>query len=449
MINLIFLIYWLLIFEGVLRKWGVPEYKDVIFFIRVPFVLVVYALAFHLRRWPKATHILQVSYVLAIFIAMLAVIQFFSGEYDYRYSLLIVQGWMNYFFYIPLAFIIAEQFGKEEINSLIRQTLWFAIAAAPLVIMQYNVPSTDMINQGFGIDEEHQFQNLGSGLGLVRPFGFFTSTLGQQMFVASCMAILAATWLMPKNIRPVKSPLLVVSTLAILILLILSQSRGLFFNAALVLLFAVMAIWIRGDLRTLLKIVLFLTLLIPVTLALWMMVFPTAFEAFDLRVMGAAAEETQYFEFGVVGRAFYGFYSFLYYLQDTPVIGYLLGFGSNAARQLPWVVLPNAAYLMTGPDGWAEEGWDRHIVELGPLFGIIYILFRIGLTWWLLRLALQAIRRANNFTPILFFSFVGITLLNGQITGHGTVNGYTWLFVGFCAASARDYSGRRIRHKTG
>jgi len=28
-------------------------------------------------------------------------------------------------------------------------------------------------------------------------------------------------------------------------------------------------------------------------------------------------------------------------------------------------------------------------------------------------------------------------LLNGQITGQGTVNGYAWLFAGFCMATIR------------
>lgn len=437
LVKLIFVIYWLLIFEGALRKWVVPEYKDVIFFIRVPVVLSVYALALYSRQWPKKNLILHITYIQALICAVLAFAQFLTGEYDYRYFLLAVHGWMNYFLYIPLAFIIAGQFGKEEINRLIHQTFWFAVAAAALVIMQYNQPDTHVINQGYGIDEMHQFQNLGSGMGMVRPFGFFTSTLGQQMFVSSCMALTVAVWLMPKHARPVKNTLLIVDTLAVLVMIILSQSRGLFFNVALIWLVTGVAAWTSRKKQMLARSVILPVLLIPATLVLWMLVFPDALEAFSERVLGAREVEMEHFQFGIIGRAFYSFYSFVYYLQDTPWIGYFLGFGSNAAWQLEWVVLPEAVYYHEGPSGWSEEGWERHIIELGPILGILFILFRIGLTWWLGRIALRAIRRYQNPTAILLFGFVGIMLLIGQITGHGTVNGYAWIFVGFCAAAAR------------
>ncbi|MGZ8158685.1 MAG: hypothetical protein ACXWT1_18420 [Methylobacter sp.] len=444
LVNLIFVIYWLLIFEGALRKWVMPEYKDVIFFIRVPVVLSVYVLTLYSRLWPKTNLILHATYILGLISAVLFFVQLIAGEYDFRYLLIAVHGWMNYFLYIPLAFIIADQFGKEEINRLIRQTFWLAFVAALLVIMQYNELDTHIINQGFGIDEIYQFQNLGSGFGMVRPFGFFTSTVGQQMFVASCMALTGAVWLMPKHARPVKNILLIAGTLAVLVMIILSQSRGLFFNIALIWLVTGVAAWKNGKKRLLAWTVIFPALLIFVTQALWMMVFPDALAAFSERVLGAGEVEMEYFQFGIIGRALYSFYSFVDYLQDTPLIGYLLGFGSNAASQLEWVVLPEAAHYHEGPSGWGEEGWERHIIELGPLLGVIFILFRIGLTWWLGCIALRSIRRSQDFTAILLFGFVGITLLIGQITGHGTINGYVWMFVGFCAAAARVLDVRHV-----
>ena len=40
------MIYWLLIFEGALRKWVFPEYQQIIFFLRDPIVLLAYIIAF-------------------------------------------------------------------------------------------------------------------------------------------------------------------------------------------------------------------------------------------------------------------------------------------------------------------------------------------------------------------------------------------------------------------
>lgn len=437
LVNLIFVIYWLLIFEGALRKWVAPELKNYIFFVRMPFVLSVYGLAFHYGQWPKASRILQVTYIMAFISVILAIVQLGSGGYDSRYLLIAVYGWINYFLYIPLAFIISRQFGKEEINRLIRQTLWIAVASAPLVIMQYNASASDLINQGSGIDEEYIFHNLGSGMGLVRPFGFFTSTLGQQMFVASCIALTLATWLTPKHARQIKNTLLIPGTLASLVMLVLSQSRGLFFNVALILLAAGLGAWVSGNQRLLVRVVILPTLLIPAALVLWIMVFPIAFEAFSERLYTAWEHEAIYYRFGIFSRAFTAFYSFVDYIESTPFFGFLLGIGGNAARLMAWVDLPKAAYSNVGAIGWGENGWDRHIIELGPILGCAYILFRIGLTCWLSRIVLQKIRHTKNPTAILMFGFVGIMLLSGQITGHGTVNGYTWLFVGFCVAATK------------
>lgn len=443
LVNLIFVIYWLLIFEGALRKWVAPQFSEYIFFIRVPIVLIVFFLALYYRQWPKTNRILYATYLLAFLSAMLPVVQFLTGEYDSRYLLLVIHGWMNYFLYIPLVFIIVDQFGREEINRLIRHTLWIAIVAAPLVIMQYNVSSTDVINQGFGIDEEHQFQNLGSGMGLVRPFGFFSSTVGQGMFVNSCMALTLTVWLMPEHARPVRKISLIVGTLAVLVMLVLSQSRGLFFMTALVFLAAGIGAWSSGNRRMLIQVILLLVMLFPSAMVLWQQVFPIALEAFSERVSDAWEFETEFFQFGTFGRAFHGFYSFIYYLEDTPLSGYLLGFGSNAVKQLAWVDLPEAAYYPVDNFEWGEECWERHIIELGPVLGITYILFRISLTWWLGCIALRSVRRTQNSTAILLFGFVGISLLIGQMTGHGTINGYTWMFVGFCAAAAKVPNTRR------
>ncbi len=39
MVRIIFVLYWLLIFTGALRKWGLPQLQKPLFFIAVPFTL--------------------------------------------------------------------------------------------------------------------------------------------------------------------------------------------------------------------------------------------------------------------------------------------------------------------------------------------------------------------------------------------------------------------------
>jgi hypothetical protein len=179
---------------------------------------------------------------------------------------------------------------------------------------------------------------------------------------------------------------------------------------------------------------------------LWPLLFPKALEVFVARWAGAWRAEAQVFQFGIFGRALYGFYGFVYYFSDTPLAGYLLGIGGNAASQLDWVRMPPAALEWRGYGAWAEGGWERHIVELGPPLGLAFIILRLVLTIWLGLRAVYATRRSGEVLPVVVFGYVGIVLLYGQITGHGTVNGFGWMFFGFCLAAARcaEHSSTRL-----
>src|SRR3954464_8608799 len=45
--------FFLLIFEGVFRKWLLPQYSDILLIVRDPVVLVIYLLAIKARVFPR------------------------------------------------------------------------------------------------------------------------------------------------------------------------------------------------------------------------------------------------------------------------------------------------------------------------------------------------------------------------------------------------------------
>lgn len=437
LVSLVFVLYWLLIFEGALRKWGVPQLEQVFFFIRIPVTLVLYWIAFYYRRWPRTNAPMLFFYFFVVVTTMLIPIQFIMGDYDSRYLLLVGYGWINYFFYIPLAFLIAEQFRQEDLRRLIRHTMWIALASAPVVILQFISPPDSVINLGSGLDEENQFRGLDAVFGVVRPTGFFTSTLGQQMLVAGAAAMALAVFLQQKRARPISPLLLWMGTAAIAVMIMFSQSRGLFLNVGLILAAAAVAGLLTGKKRVVLRTIVWPTALLVLVVILWPLLFPDAFEVFTERWLSAWRKESYLFQFGIFGRALYGLYSFIYYLPETPAFGYLLGLGGNAANQLNWVQLPQAAFEWQGYGGWAELAWERHIIELGPALGTVFIAFRVWLTIWLAVRAMRATRLSGDPLPVILFGYASVTLLFRQITGHGTVIGFCWLFVGLCVASAR------------
>lgn len=433
-IQVIFIIYWLVIFEGALRKWVFPTGADILFFIRAPFALYVYALVLYYKLWPRTSAPLLAAYLLAIASFFLLPIQFIQGGYGLKYLILWGYGWHNTFFYIPLAFIIGKLFTQEDVFRFFRHTLWLAVIAVPLVMLQFSTPPDSIFNQGSGLDEDTQFRSMQVALGVVRTSGFFTSTLGQTLFLGAVTWILAALWLLPKQ-DTIPRRLLWLATFAAFIMLAMSGSRTAFVLAGGIVVSAGLTSWLTGSVRMLVRGMV-IPLLLTIFITAFPLVFPSAFDVFIARWTNAAAAESHAFELGVAGRALYGLYGFTYYLADAPIAGYLMGFGGNAAKQITWVNLPAAAQNWNGYGGWGEDAWSRHIIELGPVFGLLFIIYRIGLGIWLLKKALHSLKKLNNPLALLLLPYtIALTWLF-QI-GHGSVLGFVWIFVGIVLAACK------------
>src|SRR5260370_22726506 len=108
-VRLVFVIYWLLILEGVIRKWVFPEWGRAFFFVRDPFVIAVYALAFRNRMMPSRSPFLIAGYVLAAISISLIFVQRAVAPSTFDW-ILAIYGLRNYFLYIPLAFLVARCF---------------------------------------------------------------------------------------------------------------------------------------------------------------------------------------------------------------------------------------------------------------------------------------------------------------------------------------------------
>jgi hypothetical protein len=243
-----------------------------------------------------------------------------SVEYESLPMLLLAgYGWHNYFFYIPLAFLMAEQLRRDDLRRLVRQTFWIALPTALLVVLQFYSPPSAIVNQGGALDEEHQFQSFGVALGYIRPSGFFTSSGGQIQFVTTLTAMLLANWTLPRGQRWVGQQLLWAATAAAAVMIALSGSRGLFVFVGLLMLTAVAAGFVTGRGRVVARAVFWPAALVVAFVVVWPLAFPTGFEVFMTRWEGAQAAESQRFTYGIFGRALYGLYEFTDYLSEVPL----------------------------------------------------------------------------------------------------------------------------------
>src|SRR3954470_23434836 len=61
--RLIWLYFWLLLIEGALRKWVVPQLSNPLLIIRDPVVLLIYWLAFRARVFPRNAWIFSLAII--------------------------------------------------------------------------------------------------------------------------------------------------------------------------------------------------------------------------------------------------------------------------------------------------------------------------------------------------------------------------------------------------
>jgi hypothetical protein len=156
-------------------------------------------------------------------------------------------------------------------------------------------------------------------------------------------------------------------------------------------------------------------------------VFSDAWQALLNRAAVANMSESAVYDFGTFGRALSGFVDFVPRLFTTPLFGYGLGTFGNANSLVYASLLQSSAFT--------ESDLVRNVLELGPALGLMYICLRVVLFGVLMQGAVVATRRSQSPMPLILFGFGGILLLQGQITGQGSVQGFGWLYAGFCMAA--------------
>lgn len=434
LVGVVLLIYLLLIFEGSIRKWLLPQFSQYVFFIRDPFVLYAYVLAINHRLWPKHSPFLGASIAVSIVGLLVGVMALMTSGVGETGAMIAVYGWRNYFLYAPLAFLIGAQFSINDLERVCRWTLLLSVPIGILVAAQFFAPLNSPLNVGNATDAAQQFVGLTVTSEHTRPMGTFSSGAGQNQFTASAFAMLLGLLITPARRRGAGRWLLLLAAGGLATCVAMSGSRGAVMQCALIGAIG-MGLGFVGRTAAIRTRSVALPLLIAAAfVVIYPIAFPDALDAFSERWELAQHAEERVFQWGFVGRALYMFVDFFRLMSDTPLLGYGLGFGGNAS-----------VTLAVGPRVWAETDWARHIVDLGPIFGLGFIVFRIALTIWLGLVVLRATRRGAGPLPFLLYAYTGYVLLLGQITGQGAVNGYAWLFAGFtiAAAAARPAPGRR------
>jgi hypothetical protein len=426
--NIIVIIYYLLILEGVVRKWVIPSFHKPLYFIRDPLVAWSYLIAITNGFWPRRSLLFWTGLCFGLLGFSLVIFNLGSMS-----ILVMAYGWRNYFAYLPLAFIIGEQFRFDDWKRIARFTVIIAIPIAVLCVIQSVSGATSTINAGVGTGLDEMFVPLSVGGNVVRAAGTFTSGTGQLQFIG-CLVMMSMWLWSDRDVRVNLGRWILQSTaVATATMLIVGGYRGAFVLSTLIVLGGVVisgaTLGARGSVRLIAGTGVILLLMLIGGRYL----FNEQATAMLERVQAVSDNDPTH-SGGIVYRALSDFYHFVDYIPLVSISGNGLGAAGNAGDTLNL-----NAHLEA-----AEDDWSRNILDLGPILGILFILYRVIFVVALVIGAARASRQYNDMLPALLISFIGITLLYGQITAQGSVNGYGWLFAGFCMAAN---SGRLSRPK--
>lgn len=413
--RLVWLYFILLLAEGALRKWVLPQYSAPLLVVRDPVAILIYLLAHQQKIVPQ--HRLFGFFAFQAVAGLLLVIS--------QYVVLGLQpfvlfyGYRTAFLHLPLIFVLPHIFGRADVVRLGKFVVVCAIPMAVLMAYQFNSPPDAWINKTVGLSGTPQIL---AAAGKVRPPGTFSFISGPVSFFALVTAFLGHGLLSSQRQFP--RALLLAGAVSVGLAVTVSGSRAAILAGAIVV-----VVWIFGALAGRGLSNRLAPSLLIVVLAVFVLSEIEAFhegkEAMAERLeVSAQFEQSQG---GLLGRYFREIITPLRMLPSIPFFGAGLGVGTNVG-----------ANALTGQMQFlvSEGEWGRNLLEMGPLFGVLFLWLRVALVWDLGRRSFDA-AKAGDLLPLLLFSACAVNLFNGQIA-QPTILGFTMLVAAFCAVCLRD-----------
>ena len=409
---LIWLYFFLLIYEGAFRKWFLLSLANPLLIVRDPVVILIYLLALSRGSFPESSFVGWITgFGMASF-----VISLFTGVGNLLVSL---YGWRTDFLHLPLIFLMPKVLNSQDVKLLCKWLLITAVPMALLVMVQFRSDPLAWVNKGVGLGDGGQ---LDVGFGKIRPPGTFSFTNGLANYIALVGACLLYA-VVNKTYYP--KWLLLVAAPSLILMLVASASRASVSSVAISAIFLALIVLRRPSLVG--ESFKFVILALP---GLWLVTNLSIFQEGGMVLTSRFGESGGGLQHGIIERALGDYLDGLYAVARAPFFGYGLGIGTNAA-----------AGLLGGERGFglAEGEWARVAMEGGPIFGLGFLLLRVSLCFYVGWVSLAAAERRRNPNPLglLIFSACVLLVLSGQF-GQPTALGFAVFGAGLCLAATNE-----------
>ena len=401
----------LVVIEGALRKWALPEASQLIYFLK-DFVLIGAYLAYFTGSQQKNRLLVKDATIkgLAYLIAFWCAFEIFNPGLGS--PIIGIFGARNYLLYIPLIWMIPSLFqSEEELYKFLRNYLLLLIPVGLLAIAQYFSPPESFLNV-YVADMEQQIATSGD---TVRVTGTFSYLAGYGTYLGVCFTLLLPLILKQQTL--IWRWLTIIEFFLVAITSFMTGSRGLiiFFVLATVGYFCLEGF---KNFSTLINS--FGKLLFPAIIGFVLVVskFQAAIDSF-----GERASNSDDILPRMVGTFTEPFEFFQYALFS--------GYGAGATFQANEVIrstfnLPIGKYIPVYYEG--ETG--RIVLELGIIgfffwYGLKVVLF---IAMWKAYRQLKRPFLRQLALSIFLFQTINIT---GQFVFNHSANLYFWFLNGF------------------
>lgn len=406
---MIWLYFWLLLGEGMLRKWVFPQYSDVFFVIRDPVALLAYVFAARAGVFP-----INLATISAALIAILSLA--FSVANDTP-PVVILFGLRTNYLHLPLIFIMQRAMDRSDVLRLGRWVMITSIPICLLMFAQFDAKRTDWINVGAGGVVGGQ---IWGAMEKIRPAGPFSFISGPVMYFSLVAAFVGYGWMQPYRYPRM---LLFAATAATIAAVPISISRSLLLGVLIVMAFSAVAA--LHDLRRLPRF------LGPAVAAVGFIAFAADsiyIQAFVTRWNDALGVNPGGFSTNVVGRILDAFSGPFTIAADVPLFGHGIGLGTVAGARL---MTGKLAFLL------GESELTRIVLELGPVVGFAFIAWRAWLTLALISSSWRLVMSKGEMLPWLLTGACFLNVLSGQ-WGPATQLGFSVFGAGLALAAMNE-----------
>lgn len=401
--KLVWLYFWLVLGEGALRKWLLPELDTALLLIRDPLVLLCYLQALRIGVFPWNAQ-LGLGVILVLLTGA-------AGLMAGAPAAVLAFGMRTSFFHLPLIYLIPRIFDRDDVLKMGRFLLYTTPFMAMLFVYQFASPQESWINKGA----------FGTHYDSVRPSGTFPFVTGTALYLSFAAAYIAYGFLQ-KGRLPLW--LLLTATPSVLASLAVSGSRLAVTAVAVVGLCAVGAVVVRGKGFGGVAAAGGIICLAMVVLGN-MHFFQEGRDQLNRRFEDASPDQNSDTAF-ITSRVSGDTELAIRLLGTVPLLGHGTGLGTSVGSQL---TIGERVFL------GAEGEWGRLIWESGPILGIGLILYRTWLAFGIGLTSFKALRR-GEFLGILLFGACAFNLVQGQ-WGVTNVQGFACLEAGLALAACR------------